>query len=242
MNTRYIATIGVVLLGCTGCSTMKNALALNSSERGESKPIHNPFGDYYAKGGAAGGGNQNIILRTKKGDRSIEVELPGGSRDMTDFAIPVSPAFKDEKDSAVGIDERYRGKSPTIADREIASTFPANTEEDERKRREIESDLGLVPEQQKTPEREQSYLASVDHIKQLYRNQRYEAALIEVEGNIRSYPTDPKLYEMRGTLLERLGRGELAMRSWNQALRLNPKNEALKKFLARKRQIAGVSP
>ncbi|MEK6579776.1 MAG: hypothetical protein AABZ55_11160 [Bdellovibrionota bacterium] len=239
MKARVIAIIGAGILGCTSCSSVKTALALNSSERGESKPIHNPFGDFYAKGNS-GANNQNIILRTKKGDRSVEVELPGGNRDMSDFSIPMSPAFKDEREAAAGIDERYRGKTPTIADREIASTFPANTEADEQKRREIENELGLVPEQDKTPEREGSYLAALDHVKQLYRNQRYEAALIEVEEVIRSYPTDPKLYEMRGTLLERLGRGELAMRSWSQALRLNPKNEALKKFLTRKRQIASV--
>lgn len=51
---------------------------------------------------------------------------------------------------------------------------------------------------------------------------------------IKIFPTDAKLYEMRGTLLDRLERKELALRSWNQALRFDPSNQRLRKFLERK--------
>jgi len=71
-------------------------------------------------------------------------------------------------------------------------------------------------------------------VKQLYRVARYEAALLEVDELLVVYPTDSKIHEMRGTLLDRLGRTDLAIRSWNQAIRLNPGNESLRRFVERR--------
>ena len=86
------------------------------------------------------------------------------------------------------------------------------------------------------PAADYSYLAALDHIKQLYKGARYEAALLEIDELVRAYPTDPKIYEMRGTLLDRLGRGDLAIKSWNQALRFDPGNQSLRRFIERKQQ------
>ena len=51
---------------------------------------------------------------------------------------------------------------------------------------------------------------------------------------LKLYQTDPKLYEMRGTLLDRLGKADLAFKSWNQALRFDPANQVLRRFVERK--------
>jgi tetratricopeptide (TPR) repeat protein len=225
---------------------MRTWLGVNDSER--VRPIANPFAEYSTSKDAS----QTMILRTKKGDRSVELEIPGDPQHLSDFVLPVSPAFKNmdrnpaaasgDANTSIESDESYKTKTPSFSDREITRSFPQGLAEDENKRREIEQSLNLTQSEDDTlSESTPSYLASVDHIKQLYRAQRYEAGLLTIDELIRVYPTDPKLHEMRGTLLDRLGRRELALRSWNQALRFNPSNLSLKKFIERKqlRSVAG---
>src|SRR4051812_45043543 len=85
-------TAGAVLCLLPACSTGKSIFAVDQPTSRQ-VPIQNPFLGYNGNGGS--GSKENIILRTKKGDRSVEVELPGGTADMTDFVIPVSPAFNE---------------------------------------------------------------------------------------------------------------------------------------------------
>ncbi len=235
LNT-LVPMLALLALGASGCSSMKNLMAIDPPAA-RNQPIGNPFGNYYNNGS---GGKENIILRTKKGDRSVEVELPGSTAEMTDFTLPLSPSFReDNRRYSAGadggsIDERYHDRQPGITDREIAQTFPQGKPEDEGNRRDVESGLGLVQAEDPTPQSDKSYLASLDHVKQLYKATRYEAALLELDELVRQYPTDPKIYEMRGTLLDRLGKTELAVRSWTQALRFNPANASLRRFIERR--------
>jgi tetratricopeptide (TPR) repeat protein len=239
-------TLTVTMSLSTGCASMRSFLAVGNSNQA-SGPIHNPFGEVYP---GKGDTSQNLILRTKKGDRSVEIELPRSSQEMTDFTIPVSPAFRDQANgqdrapasSEGSAEDTYKPKPPTLADREITRGFPQGAAQDEVRRREIEQGLGLMAsEQDSTPEANSSYLGALDHLKQLYRASRYEAALGETDGLIRQYPTDPKLYQMRGTLLDRVGQTELALKSWNQALRFDPKNTSLKKFVERREQKRSIA-
>ncbi len=238
MGTQTTAAL-LVLTGLLGCSTVKSIFVPDVASQQAGGPINNPFGEYSSAQASKEPG-QNLILRTKKGDRSVEVELPRSSQDMSDFTIPISPAFRDTErgpasaNSVDGVDNRYSEKRPGLADREIASTFPRNQPQDESKRREVEKGLGLMPSDDDTPEQDRSYLAGIDRNKQLFRAGRFEAALIENDEMLRSYPTDPKLFEMRGTLLERMGKPDLALRAWSQALRLNPNNLSLKRFIERR--------
>lgn len=229
-----------LLLASVGCSSMSGIFG---PAKETYKPISNPFADYRISSRNDPG--QNIILRTKKGDRSVEVELPGDSERMSDFVLPVSPAFKDSlKDGrslassgaeAEGLDESYKDRTPSSTDREITAGFPQSVAEDSGRRAKIERGLNLAPsEDEINGEKSSSYLASMDHIKQLYKRSRYEAALLETDEMIKLYQTDAKLHEMRGTLLDRLGRRELAIKSWSQALRFDPQNESLKRFIERK--------
>lgn len=197
-------------------------------------PIENPFGRFYENGAP----NPNsLVLRTKTGDRSVEVEFSGGGG-LTDFVVPVGGLKTDRSVASHGqagaMDEKYINQKPVAADREIIKSFPQGLPEDNWKRNEIESGLGLVPSEENYPESSSSYLAAVDHVKQLYVARRYEAAIIEIDKLVRLYPTDSKLFQMRGTLLERLGYHDLAMKSWTQALEFTPENEGLQKFIKRK--------
>lgn len=221
---------------------MKKALGM-AHEPEVIRPIENPFGDFGTEHARR---NENMILRTKKGDRSVEIELPAESQRLSDLIVPVSPDFREDTKNSAEYDLAYSDSKPGLSDREITGAFPQTSVSDESKRRDIETTLGLVPSADNSaPSSNKSYLASIDYVKQLYGKRRFEAALVECDQMIRQFPTDPKLYEMKGTLLDRLGYGELAQRSWNEALELNPSNETLKKFLQKRsanRTIGGGQP
>lgn len=237
--------LAVAILGATlalpACSTVKGVFGLDHPPVAQ-RPISNPFG-HYSPGRS--GGQDTIVLRTRKGDRAIEVELPGQHGAMTDFVVPVSPAFRDAGRGPASVDgevdERYLGRRPGMSDREITRTLPNNLPEHEGDRREVETALGLVPSEDDRPDDDSSYLGAVDHVKQLYRAARYEPALMELDQLIRAYPTDPRLHQMRGTLLDRLGRGDLALKSWTQALRYEPTNASLRRFVERKQAQRSIA-
>ena len=214
----YIAVFAVMMIGA--CST--------STSKYDNKPIDNPFGESGWKD--AEGANNNITLRSRNGDQTVEVDVPG--RYNSDLILPngreAKTAAKTQR-SANGLDYTYEDQKPTMADREIVSTFGAGTVQDEVRKREVEQSLGLQ-ESEELPTMDQSYLAKVDMLKQLYRNGRNEAALIEIDHMIKDYPTNAKLFEMRGTVLDRMGYRDLALRSWKQSLEFNPNQAALKKI------------
>jgi hypothetical protein len=251
-NKTTSSKIWIALLAATaagGSSTLSSHLAL-ADQRGPGKPIANPFTTQYANP-VDDPQNSNMVLRTKKGDRSIEIELPRVDQGMTDFVIPVSPHFKDgtgrspasisQQDGLV--DETYRDRRASYTDREIISGLPTGAPEDADRRRLIEDGLGLAPSANSLPDHASntSYLAGLDRIKQLYRMGRFEAALLDIDEMIRAYPTDPKLHAMRGTCLERLSKPELAIKAWEQSLRFDPTNLSLKRFIERKVQKRGLA-
>ena len=169
--------------------------------------------------------------------------VPRAAGDMTDVTVPVAPAFADGNRAPASeseIDDTYRDRKPSIADREIASTLPTTLSENEAARADIENQMNLTSAGE-PPRRDRSYLAAVDRIKQLFRKGRFEAALLETDELLKDYQTDPKLYEMRGTLLDRLGKTELAIKSWRQALRFNPRNESLRRFVERREKTRGLA-
>jgi tetratricopeptide (TPR) repeat protein len=237
LNRNRLLILAVVLVMAVtgyGCASLRSLFAFDPPPA-KVGPIHNPF-DYYT---ITNSNKENIILRTKKGDRSVEVELPGSAAAMSEFVIPVSPAFRDDGRSLASdglVDERYRDRVPSMSDREITNNLPQAAPEHEGAKREIETSLGLLPTDDSANSGDKSYLATMDHIKQLYKTARYEAALMELDDLIRLYPTDAKLYQMRGTLFDRSGRMDLAVKSWNQAVRLDPNNQSLRKFVERKQQ------
>jgi tetratricopeptide (TPR) repeat protein len=233
-----LAAALVLSLAAPGCASVKSFLALDRAGQATG-PIHNPFSDYNP---SRNDPSQNIVLRTKKGDRSVEVELPAGSAQLTDLTIPMSPAFREAgaagRNPASSDVGPYVPKTPTMADREITRSFPQATAQSEGTRRDIEQDLGLVASEDSVPEGNESYLGALDHLKALFRAGRFEAALMQTDTLIRQYPTAPRLYQMRGTLLERVGQNDLALKSWKQALEFEPGNASLRQFIERKEHVS----
>jgi hypothetical protein len=205
-------------------------------------PISNPFPIEWGYEGR-NVAKESVVLRTKKGDRAVEVEFPGDPGAFSDFVVPVSPAFSDGHplrtrgdDYADDGEGSWRDIKPTYSDREITSSFPKGPAASGQ-RRDLEDELGVLPPENPEPVRESSYLAALDHVKRLFRNGRYENALTQVDELLTLYPTDPRLHQMRGTLLDRTGQPDLAMRSWAEAIELDPANMGLKKFVDRRRAV-----
>ncbi len=204
-------------------------------EEDRSKPISNPFGTLYPQ--PTFENSAPVVVRSKKGDRAVEVEIPARDSEVSEWVVPVSPqvrapASAEGDRGAQAVD--YGSRRPSSVDREIQRQMPQSPAEDIAARRDLESDLGLQAVEEDLPRGDRSYLGSLDRIKNLFRERRHEAALLEVEEMMREHPTDPKLHAMRGTLLDRLGYADLARQSWNQALKFEPSNEPLRRFLERK--------
>ncbi len=206
-----------------------------------SEMIENPFAAYGNHWGDSNTNSQNITLRSKKGDRAVEVEFPDGNN--ADMVVPMNPKFSSDtqRPQVDGIDYRYQGQKPTMADRELASTFAGKTDyQEEAKKREIETSLGLQASDE-TPNMDESYLSRLDVVKQLFKTGRNEAAMIEIDHMVRDYPTNARLYEMRGTVLDRMGYADLAVKSWKQALELDPSRLGLKKVIEKREQQRSVA-
>ena len=239
MSDSYSKLAIIALLSLSACATDKGAAD-------PSQMIENPFGGYGMNGMTDH--SQDITLRSKKGDRSVEVSLP--EDDNSELQVPMNQKFASDRSPASvggqstgpdGVDYQYSQQKSTVADHEIASTF--NQGQDpvaDAKKREIESQLGLQPSDE-MPNMDESYLAKVDVIKQLFRSGRFEAALIETDHMLKDYPTSPRLYEMRGTLLDRMGYGDLALKSWKQALEFEPNRLSLKKIVEKREQQRGIA-
>ena len=232
----FMITLVIAVGACASKKLSSNPE--NDSVASNSSYIDNPFSE---TGWSDDDASSNITLRSKNGDQSVEVMIP--KKYDSDLEIPMGQVAgvkkADRRDGSV--DYSYRDSKPTIADREIASTFNSvGSFEDEKRKREVEQSLGLQ-EIDALPSMDESYLAKIDIVKQLFRTQRFEAALIETDQMLKEYPTDAKLYEMRGTLLDRLGYKDLALRSWKQSLEFKPNQVALKKVVDKRELQRGVA-
>ncbi len=240
MNTRKqirAVSLSVLLMGLqSSCGGAKSFLALDDQDE-RSKPIANPFGSLYP--GPTFDSSAPVVVRSKRGDRAVEFEIPARDSEVSEWVVPMgpqgrSPASAEPGEAAGRGSEDYGSRRPSSVDREIQRQMPQPAPEQAAERRELEQEMGLQAVEEDLPKGDHSYLGSLDRIKGLFRERRYEAALLEAEELMKEHPTDPRLHAMRGTLLDRLGYGDLARMSWAQALKLDPTNEPLRRFLDRR--------
>jgi tetratricopeptide (TPR) repeat protein len=84
----------------------------------------------------------------------------------------------------------------------------------------LDRDLGVVPSEKYggSP----SYVSTMQEIKELYKEREYEAALVETNEALRSFPKSAKLLTMKGTLHQKLNNIELATAAYERAFALEP--------------------
>jgi hypothetical protein len=90
------------------------------------------------------------------------------------------------------------------------------------------ADAELVPapkdsDKSKPPEGpRRSYLSAVARVRELHNARRDELALIELANVEADFPDDARLWAMKGTLLLKLGKKQLAKAAWQKSLALAP--------------------
>src|SRR4051812_7186364 len=101
MKKPYITFILISLsMTVSACSGMTSWMGIH---RGDNyQPISNPFahGENAPKYDVA----PPMVLRTKKGDRSLEVEIPHDSQQQGDVTLPLSSAFNSKKIASISSD------------------------------------------------------------------------------------------------------------------------------------------
>jgi Flp pilus assembly protein TadD len=103
---------------------------------------------------------------------------------------------------------RAPAEEPTLADREIGAA----------------TDKGAPVASAARPK---SYLAGLGRVTDLYAARRFELALIELAQIEEAFPEDARVLAMKGSLLRRLGKRDLAREAWRKALELDPKDAAV---------------
>lgn len=180
-------------MGLGGCASARSFLALDY-DANSSATIRDPF-TIVTKSDAS----QNLVFRTRKGDRAVEVEVPGGATQVSNVSIPVAAAFA-EPDAAPG--------SETGSKTETAAEYESSA----------------------------AYISGLERLKAYFRAGRYELGVMETDSMLRLYPVAPRLHQMRGTLLERIGHRSLAIKSWRRALELDPGNAPLRQYVEQREQ------
>ena len=237
-NLTITLNILLFLAIASGCSTLSDFFATYPNSKYAEKPISNPF----RSSSVNKQNHSKMVLRRRSGNEAMELEMSHKDQTFSNMIIPLNDSSISQNDRGVASTQNrshqeYDQIEPTPADKEITHQLEEHSEKRRVEQNEIEKQLGLKtsPKWEKN-KKNTSYLAKMDRIKRLFKDQRYEAALIEVDKMIQFYPQDPKLFQMRGSLLERLGYHKLAIRSWKQALDLNPSDKGLKKFLENQTQ------
>lgn len=185
--------------------------------------ISYPFTDHTRPIGKDTSG-ERFVIRSVRGGAEYIVEIPHGADDY-DISIPMT---------ALPVDEgKIKVQNPQLTDRELLSTMPGPSKDQERDRSVLEEAMGVGAAE--GPEQGPSYSLGLAKIMQLYKNRDYEYALIEVNQLLTYYPNAARLYKMKGTILLKTGDLQLAEKAWLRAAELDPTDRALQKGIERLR-------
>lgn len=143
------------------------------------------------------------VIKMSDGQRTWQIEIPAGG---------AAPAFQARIPLASGSSPLPPAQTaPTEADRQLMNAHRGRG--------------GSVDDQ--AP----SYLKSLAVVRNLFQQQQYELALVELVKLERSFPSDVRILEMKGSLLRRLGRTQEAKAAWEKALGLEPDNDVVARAL-----------
>ena len=177
---------------------------------------------------------ERFIIKSTTGNSEYSIEIPGAAKDY-DIMIPL--AAMDAVGAGSGEDRGGTPKeiaNPASTDREIVSALP-------RIENRLPGDTAMMDGafgvgSKNGPSQSPSYTLSLAKINALYKNRKYEYALIEINTMLGFYPNSPQLHKMKGTVLVKLQNFTLAERSWIRALDLAPEDVTLRRGLDRLQQ------
>ena len=91
----------------------------------------------------------------------------------------------------------------------------------------------------------QSYFLGIEKVKRLYRARKYELAVVFLKKLEADYPNDVQIMSMMGTLWLKLNQPDLAQKYWEDVLKVDPNNKAVRaglKQLTERRGEATPAP
>ena len=94
-----------------------------------------------------------------------------------------------------------------------------------KKPEKIEEDIDMLMKMETT-----RYLLRA---REAYQRDDYDSAITSISEAIDVNPFSPQAYEMLGSIYYRLGWNGMALENWQRALRLEPDNDMLRKYIAR---------
>ncbi len=169
--------------------------------------------------------DERFVIRSVRGGAEYIVEIPHGADDY-DISIPMTSLPVDEG--------KVKVQNPQLTDRELLSTMPGPSQDQERDRSMLEDAMGVGSPD--GPEQGPSYSLGLAKLMQLYKTRDYEYALIEVNQLLSYYPNAARLYKMKGTILLKTGDLQLAEKAWLRASELDPTDRAIQKGIERLRK------
>ena len=105
-----------------------------------------------------------------------------------------------------------------------------------------ESDEEGIPKKKKKPEKIEEDIDMLMKMettryllraREAYQRDDYDSAITAISEAIDVNPFSPQAYEMLGSIYYRLGWNGMALENWQRALRLEPDNDMLRKYIAR---------
>jgi tetratricopeptide (TPR) repeat protein len=183
--------------------------------------ISYPFADRTQPIGKDPSGDR-FVIRSIRGGSEYVVEIPHAAEDY-DISIPMS--------GLPGADPKAKVQDPQLTDRELLSSMPRPTQDQERDRALLDdaSGVGAKEESEQGP----SYSMGLAKVVQYYKAREYEYALIEVNQLLAFYPNAARLYKMKGTILLKTNELALAEKAWRRASELDPQDRGIQKGLER---------
>lgn len=207
----------VIVLG--GCATTDSGVVKSNEENGtvyQGATIAPPVG---SNSRASQRDADNLFDQIPEHAREDEVSLPIES---------VPSSYSDAQ-------ERRRAQSTNRTDSEILASSKSMDDRYATELGSIDQQLGVEP---KDVAGAPSYIVSVQSIKSLYRDKKFESALVEVNDLLRFYPNATQLLLMKGTLHQRMGAIDLALSSYNRAFELEPSKKLQAQISFLKRLVA----
>ncbi len=216
----FLLTLGLFV--SSGCGVFRSKQVVqNQPERKISNPFQNAENDKKHDG---------IVVKRSYGLNSIEVLLPD-SQDDSIIRYPLAELKKDE------LPDASKADAAVLKSKLSKAEIPAKETElnkiESSSEGEKPADDGTVIAKAKKPEQSQSYLLGIAKVKDLYKKNQFELALVHLEPLVELYPEDVRLLSLRGTIADKLGFKELAKESWATALKIEPNNYSIRTALNR---------
>jgi hypothetical protein len=185
--------------------------------------------------GEAASGRSRYVVRMTNGDQDWEFQLPEIAT-----AYEVRVPLRGKPTSVMGVDQA----ALTAADKEIVGQreFDERARGDDAEEAQAQGEGGAAPgaapkpRPAAAPSPKSSYLLTLAKVKELYRTRNYEVALVELVALEHDYPNDERIFSMKGSLYEKVGRKQLAREAWEAALAINPYNLQVAEALQRLRK------